>query len=280
MKTAERIVRVVVPNDGIMEEATNAYIVGSGPIVVFDPGSAAGTEAILEALARLGDPPVRDIILTHAHPDHAGGAAALRAVTGAPVWLHPDELEVAERMGLKVPVDHELADGAAIKIGAITFDAVLTPGHAAGHVVFMDRASGATIAGDLVHGAGTVGIFPPYGSMTAYLASLQRMIDRGATHLLPGHGPEIDDGPAYLRYYIEHRLAREEQIIAALKSGLTAVDDIVALLYPDILPGNTRAADATVRAHLEKLIAEGRVRQVGEKQESRYFLTDELRQGS
>lgn len=274
MKSSVQIVPVAVPNDTIMEDVTNAYIVGEGPVVIFDPGSVAGTEALLAALARLGNPAVRDIILTHAHPDHAAGAAALRERTGAPVWLHPAELPVAERMGLSIPVDETLRDGQQVQIGATTFEALLTPGHSAGHVVFIERESGVTLAGDMVHGAGTVGIFPPFGSMQAYLDSLQRMLERGVTRLLPGHGPALDDGPATLRRYIAHRLEREAQILALVGDGLETVDAMVPVLYPEIQPRHVHAGKATIRAHLEKLIAEGHVVQIGEGATARYFRTD------
>lgn len=273
---ASKIISVPVPNDGIMEEETNAYIIHSpeqgGPVVVVDPGSAAGTEVILAALAKLGDPPVRDILLTHAHVDHAAGAAALREVTGAPIWLHPDDLPVAERLKEPLPVDHYLTDGQTFEVAGLVFDAVLTPGHAAGHVVFVERNSGVTLAGDLVHGRGTVGIFPPYGSMRAYLASLQRLLDRGVTRLLPGHGPVIEDGPARLRRYIEHRLAREEQIAEYLAAGATTIPDLVARIYPDLAPRNVYAARSTVYAHLEKLIEDGRVIQEGADEQATYRL--------
>ena len=272
MEVADKIVRVVVPNDGIMEEATNAYIVGGGPVLVVDPGSAAGTPTVLAALQEMGNPAVRDILLTHAHPDHAAGAAALRAATGAPVWLHPDDFPILGRMGFEVPVDHELSDGQTIEIDGRAFDALLTPGHAAGHVAFIERGTGVTLAGDMVHGVGTVGIFPPYGSVQAYLNSLQRMLDHGVTRLLPGHGPVIEDGPALLRRYIAHRLEREAQIVEVLEEGPTTVEAIVIRLYPDVLPQHRHAARATARAHLEKLMDEGRAAREGEGEEARYAL--------
>lgn len=272
MKVADGIVRVVVPNDGIMEEETNAYIVGDDPVLVVDPGSAAGTATVLAALKELGNPAVRDILLTHAHPDHAAGAGALREATGAPVWLHPDDFPILGRMGFEVPVDHELADGQVVEIDGRAFEALLTPGHAAGHIVFVERGTGVTLAGDMVHGVGTVGIFPPHGSLQAYLNSLQRMLDHGVTRLLPGHGPVVEDGPAKLRFYISHRLAREAEIVGVLEDGPTVVEEIVIRLYPDVQPQHRHAARATVRAHLERLMDAGRVTREGEGEPASYAL--------
>lgn len=269
-----KIVSVSVPNDGIMEEETNAYIIGRDPVVVIDPGSAAGTETILAALAQRGNPTVRDIILTHAHPDHAAGAAALRERTGAPVWLHPAELPVAERMSLAIPVDHNLVEGQVLEIDGLRFEAILTPGHAPGHIIFVEHETRTTIAGDMVHGRGTVGIWPPYGRMGDYLDSLQRMLDHGVTELLPGHGPRIVDGPARLRRYIEHRLAREAQIFSCVMEGLETIPQLLEQLYPDVAPQHQHAAAATLRAHLEKLIDEGRVATIGTGRETRYYVAE------
>lgn len=273
MLIRDQIAMVSVPNDGIMEEATNAYFVGDAGwkhVVVVDPGSKAGIATVIGALSELGNPTVEAIWLTHAHPDHAGGAAELRDRLQAPTWMHPAELPVAERMGVRFPLDHELSGDEVLEAAGRRFAVVLTPGHAVGHVVFVEEGSGLTLAGDMVHGAGTIGIFPPYGSMEEYLASLQRMLDHDVTVLLPGHGPIIEDGPALIERYITHRLKREAEILDEVAAGVDTIPVIVEHLYPVILPHNIHAAQATVLAHLNKLIAEGKVVREGDGETARY----------
>lgn len=277
MLIRDQIAMVSVPNDGIMDEATNAYFVGDDGwkrVVVVDPGSKAGVETVVSALEELGNPKVEAIWLTHAHPDHAGGAAELRDRLQAPTWMHPAELPVAERMGVHFPLDHELSGNETLEGAGRQFDVVLTPGHAVGHVVFVEQGSGLTLAGDMVHGAGTIGIFPPYGSMEDYLDSLRRMLDHGVTVLLPGHGPIIEDGPATIRRYIAHRLNRENEILEEVAAGVDTIPVIVEHLYPVILSHNVRAAQATVLAHLNKLISEGKVVREGSGESASYHVAN------
>ena len=104
---------------------------------------------------------------------------------------------------------------------------------------------------------GTVMVAPPDGDMAAYLASLRRLATLDLARILPGHGPPIERPQETIAEYLAHRLMRERQILDALAAGLTAVPAIVERLYADVPVVLHGAAAATVRAHLEKLIADG-----------------------
>ena len=97
---------------------------------------------------------------------------------------------------------------------------MFTPGHAPGHLCFVDAAARAIVAGDMVASVGTIIIEPDDdGDMRLYLESLRRLrgeVDGGATCLLPAHGPPITDGGARLDFYVAHRLEREARVAAAL----------------------------------------------------------------
>lgn len=236
---------------------TNVYLVGpeDGPVAVIDPGSPyADQQAVLdEVLDRV---PIAVVLLTHHHGDHVGGAAALAARWGAPIAAHE---ATARRLAGRVEVTQRIADGEVVH-GAI---AVHTPGHAEGHLCF--EVGTATIAGDMVAGLGTILIDPSEGDMAQYLASLERMLARPATRILPAHGPVIEDGPAKLREYLAHRKMREERVAAALGSAPASVGELVTVAYSDTPMALWPLAERSLLAHLVKLARDGRAQVHGER---------------
>ncbi|MBX3159352.1 MAG: MBL fold metallo-hydrolase [Deltaproteobacteria bacterium] len=236
---------------------TNVYLVGpdGGPVAVVDPGSPyPDQQAALDAvLGEIGG--LALVLLTHHHGDHTGGAAALAARWGVPIAAHP---ATARRLTGRVEVTRLVEDGDVVH-GAT---AVFTPGHADGHLCF--EVGAATIAGDMVAGLGTILIDPSEGDMALYLASLERLLARPPAVLLPAHGPAIPDGPAKLREYLAHRRMREDRVAAALPApgaGAT-IDDLVARAYSDTPRALWPLAERSLRAHLDKLVREGRAREV------------------
>ncbi len=240
-----RILRVLAPNPGIRElEGTNTWIVGDGPSIVIDPGpdDAGHMREVAREAGHLAA-----ILLTHDHPDHAPGAVALAEATGAPVYAArpPDGGQL-------------LRDGQRVVAGDVALTAVATPGHSPDHVVFFEERHRALFTGDAVLGHGTSVIDPPEGDLTAYLRSLQRMRELSPRVIYPGHGPVVFDGPGKLEEYLEHRAAREEQVLAALASGPRTREEIVPEIYGDHPAELHQLAARSVLAHLIKLEAEGR----------------------
>src|SRR5215468_12104143 len=188
---------------------TNIYLVGpdAGPVAVIDPGSPyPDQQAILDRVLASAPPCV--VLLTHHHGDHVGGAAALAERWSVPIAAHP---ATARRLAGRVAVTHHLEDGDT----AYGATAIFTPGHAEGHLCY--AVGGATIAGDMVAGVGTILIDASEGDMAVYLASLERLLARPPMMLLPAHGPALVDGHGKLSEYLAHRRMRESLVVAALR---------------------------------------------------------------
>lgn len=244
-----RIIRILAPNPSIYTlEGTNTWIVGADPAVVVDPGPdiPAHLDEVASAAGRVGA-----VLVTHDHPDHGPGARPFAEKVSAPLYAF--RLEGAEH----------LRDGQVLRVGALEVVAVHTPGHTADHVAFHLPSDGLMFTGDAVLGRGTSFIDPPDGDLAQYLRSLRRMQELGPRILYPGHGPAVMRAGAKLQEYLDHRAAREEQILAALAAGPRSVDELVETIYADYPAEVHQLAARSVLAHLLKLQAEGRVDKKG-----------------
>jgi glyoxylase-like metal-dependent hydrolase (beta-lactamase superfamily II) len=251
---------IAVPNDGVMsDQPTNATIIGTDEVIIVDPGDQPGVAVIQEALARRGTVRVAAIVLTHGHHDHSLAAPALKRTFACPILLNPAERPILPRALDWSEIDRPLTGGMTLSVDGVRLEAIDTPGHSPGHVALYEPASRTLIAGDLVSGHGTVGIFPPHGKMSEYFASLERAQRLGARTIVPGHGPTLTQPPDLFAQYIERRTTREREIYAAVAQGPATIEEMLPGLYPDVSPQFRRAAAATILAHLEKLREEGRV---------------------
>ena len=248
---------------------TNCYLIyTSREIVVIDPGSPYEDEqkALADAVDELiaGGRSIREIVLTHVHPDHVAGVNALndhlgaKRGTRATVAAHR---QTAESLKQQFPVDRFIEDDEVVTLEgepSIKLRALHTPGHARGHLCFHDQHNGALISGDNVVGFGSVLIDPADGNMAEYIASLRRMRALpNVTVLLPGHGPAVANPYEKLDQYIAHRLEREARILDAVREGASTPTEIVMRVYTDVSPKAHAMAERAVLAHLEKLVADG-----------------------
>jgi len=239
---------------------TNVYVIESADgLTVIDPASPYDEErlaldAALEALKK----PLYEIVLTHHHLDHVSGAAHLAERFGVGVAAHA---ETANRLRDRVQVTRLLSEGDLV---AGQYEALHTPGHAPGHLCFLDRRTRALIAGDMVASIGTIIVEPDDGGdMGVYLEQLQRLRALAPVELLPAHGPPVAEADDKLRFYITHRLEREARVVAALGNEPRTVAELVPPAYPDVQPLLYPLAARSLLAHLYKLEKDGRARRDG-----------------
>ena len=223
------------------------------------------------------------IAITHHHFDHSSGGRRLREALHADIALNPideallhtptesnedlpDDKEIDERAqvwraeALATPVDIPFADGETLRVGGLTVRAVHTPGHTAGHNCYWVEELGILFTGDNILGIGTSAISPPpSGDMEQYLQSLLRMRELQASLFAPGHGPVVTATAAKVQELIDHRASRDQQILALIERGYTSDRQIRRALYPEIQKGLRRAAHGQLRAHLVRLVGQGKV---------------------
>ncbi len=249
--------RVIAPNPGpFTGPGTNTWLLSDERVlVVIDPGP--DDDRHLAALqAAIGGAAVGVVLVTHAHSDHMGLAERFAGVHRAHVSRHP-----------------ELGDGDIVRVGTISLVALHTPGHAPDHLAYWMPDDRVLFTGDLILGQGSSMITYPEGDVAAYLRSLERVAALAPRLLFPGHWDPVSDAGSRIAEYREHRLARERQIVAELsEGGPGSGPELTERVYaaeleavPDGREQLLRAAEMTLRAHLRKLVEEGRVREAGNR---------------
>ena len=246
---SERAYCLLAPNPGPMTlEGTNTWVLlepGSTEAVVVDPGplQLEHQETVLRFVESRGAR-VALTLLTHHHQDHAEAAEHFAAQTAAPVRAigrgHDD-----------------LADGETVRVGGLEVTVVTTPGHTGDSVSFLLPAESALLTGDTVLGRGTTVVAWPDGELAAYLDSLER-IERlagsgQAARILPGHGPLVPDAATTVRFYLDHRAERLDEVRAALAAGDTQPRQVVERVYADVPKEVWPYAELSVRAQLDYL---------------------------
>jgi glyoxylase-like metal-dependent hydrolase (beta-lactamase superfamily II) len=260
------IARVLAPNPGPFTfKGTGVYIVGAKDVAVIDPGPLM-PEHVAALKRALDGRRVTHILVTHTHSDHSPAAAPLKEWSGAKTYAfgphgsgRDDGVKVEEGGDRDFMPDIRVRDGDRIEGDGFAFECVYTPGHTSNHMCFALKDEQALFTGDHVMGWSTTVVTPPDGDMADYMASLRKLLARDDRILYPTHGAPIRDPKPFLEAYIDHRLAREAQILACIADGVTTIPEMVARMYADVDKRLHPAASRSVLAHLIQLEREALV---------------------
>ena len=179
----------------------NCSVIGdeaSREAIVIDPGD--DIEDVL-ALVRKHNLQVKQIVITHAHIDHVGGAMKLRATTGAPILLNQNDYALLKMLDVqaawlgmtspgKLEIDQSVGQADKIRVGSLSADVLHTPGHTEGSVCLYFPLEKKLIAGDTLF-AGSIGRTDlPGGSFEKIIQSLHEKVLAlpDDTIVIPGHG--------------------------------------------------------------------------------------------
>ncbi|WP_322963816.1 MBL fold metallo-hydrolase [Sphingomonas fuzhouensis] len=264
------VTRVLAPNPSpFTYTGTQSHVVGDRDVAVIDPGP--DDPAHIDALTRaIAGRPVRAIVITHHHRDHSPASRPLARLTGAPIVgaapFAPDyeggQSDAA--FDRDYAPDRVLAEGEGVAGDGWTLEAIATPGHTSNHLAFALPETKALFSGDHVMGWSTSIVSPPDGDMTAYMASLEKLMGRDDRVYYPGHGEAVDNPQRLVRGMLGHRKQREGQILRLLAAGeAQTIAAMTARMYVGLNPKLLPAAERSVLAHLYDLRNRGLVREEG-----------------
>ena len=241
-------------------DGTHSYLLrGTTGLIVVDPGD--DDAAHQGALSALG--PIALLIVTHRHHDHVGGLKRLRGLSGAP------SRGLAAEFSVGAPVLHPgerlRLDPAGIPGAPDAVRVLPTPGHTSDSVSLVLERGGVAIGvltGDTILGRGTTILDHPDGRLEDYLEALASLRALGPVPALPAHGGFPGPVDALAAGYLSHRLARLEQVRAAVTAlhdagcapSVEAVTDVV---YADVDASVRSAAERTVAAQLALVAGRG-----------------------
>ena len=271
---APGIRRILAPNPSPMTfRGTNTYLVGTGEVALIDPGPAipAHLDAIRAALAP-GEQ-ISHIFVTHSHIDHSPLAKAVSDATGAPIHAfgpsdagrseimqhlaEQGKLAGGEGVDATFRPDVLLADGDCVTGQNWQLTAIWTPGHFCNHMCF--SFGKALFSGDHIMGWASTMISPPDGDLTAFMSSARRLLDGNETTYYPGHGAPVEAPQERVQWLINHRKAREAEILTQLRNGLQTIPDLTARIYTETPAALHPAAARNVFAHLIDLQQQNKV---------------------
>jgi len=254
--------RITAGNPGMFTgPGTNTYLIGDEEVTVIDPGPALHEhiEAIIQASAN-----IKQILLTHTHPDHSPGTRLLQDNIGVPVFALITES--SKDQDTTFTPERILIDGEIIANEYYSIEVIHTPGHASNHLCYLLKDEKLLFTGDHIMDGSTVVIASPDGSMQDYIDSLAKLKEYDLNKIAPGHGELIDEPYAVVDWIIKHRFERESKVIDVLKQHNSGdLNTLVKDIYSDVNPMLHPVAKWSLESHLVKLMDEGVVTRKNDK---------------
>ncbi len=249
--------------------APNVYLIqGTDASMFIDSGwdNEDDHAARMAYLKEVGGPPLTGLLITHRHADHGGGALRIHQNTGVPTSAHRlDQAAIeAERFGGAATLDSVLDGGESYDLGGLTLQVVHAPGHTVGSLAITIPERNVMLSADTVLGVTTTVVRPSEGDLGKYVETLKMLCDLKPGLIYPGHGGPLTDPDDRIRQLIEHRIHREEQIVAELKTAPQTIDHLFDTIYPNLPEERQRIGKEQVESNLIKLTNEGRVAVDGE----------------
>ncbi len=254
--------RITAGNPGMFTgPGTNTYLIGDEEVTVIDPGPALHEhiEAIIQASAN-----IKQILLTHTHPDHSPGTRLLQDNIGVPVFALITES--SKDQDTTFTPERILIDGEIIANEYYSIEVIHTPGHASNHLCYLLKDEKLLFTGDHIMDGSTVVIASPDGSMQDYIDSLAKLKEYDLNKIAPGHGELIDEPYAVVDWIIKHRFERESKVIDVLKQHNSGdLNTLVKDIYSDVDSMLHPVAKWSLESHLVKLMDEGVVTRKNDK---------------
>ncbi|MGH3068703.1 MAG: MBL fold metallo-hydrolase [Streptosporangiaceae bacterium] len=314
-----------LPTDGLRAVNVYVIETGDGLVLIDSGWALEEARSELNRSVKALDHDLSDVrafLITHVHRDHYTQAVTLRREFGSRVFLGADErasLRLCAEPGL-LPVatqlrlltrsgasrlarliagsmpdpddswlwedpDEWIAPDTTFPMGGRALDAIHTPGHTHGHMVFRDAAAGLLFAGDhvLPHITPSIGFEPAPGRLplASYLDSLRRVRELPDTRLLPAHGPVADSVHERIDELLAHHATRLTETQAAVTGGATTAAEVAGALtwtrrrqpFNDFDPFNQMLAINETAAHLDVLVAQGDLHAFTDGGVARYQLS-------
>jgi glyoxylase-like metal-dependent hydrolase (beta-lactamase superfamily II) len=232
---------------------TNTYLVGNDNVTVVDPGPALDSH--IEAIVKASDS-IKQIIVTHTHPDHSPGVKLLQEAIDVPAYgLITDTTKDQDKTFSPAKL---LSDGDVLEEEEYSIEVIHTPGHASNHLCYLLKEEGLIFTGDHIMNGSTVVISPPDGNMKHYIQSLEKLKNYDLKTIAPGHGELMKDPQLVAEWIVKHRLEREKKVSDALReAGEGTPDSLVNKVYDDVDSSLFPIAKWSLQAHLLKLADDG-----------------------